>query len=215
MAKDRYYNTDTNDWENQEGEDGATYVIIAGSPAGVDSLLLDKTLSDIIEAGALMVNSGNLSSITDSVSIAEPPTIRADLNFTDEVLAGASKTITVAPPEGYILTPISLNYYMPAPGGAASGTHSIFIFNSIGGTSEGLRVYSQYNATINIDNLNFDGGTSKPASADAFWRMLRQIRVDSAHVLNITYTNNTNVSQTNDTYQSYLHYILRPEAQQP
>jgi len=127
--------------------------------------------------------------------------------------AGAIETVTISPLIGEYYKLINVYLFAPNPSGSTSGTHWFNIRNDTYATLEYVFVAHNYgNATgLRMFIPYPPAGINRyyPDDKGAFGESLRSITVTSDSKINITYKNETNVSQTGTRLYRFLFEVLR------
>lgn len=123
---------------------------------------------------------------------------------------GGYNTVTITPNVGLIGYLNAIYANIPAVSGASSGSHTLVIMAGTNSNLRTLYITAAYNVPIQIAGLSVTSGTPTPTTDTSIVNALTKFAFDNNLPLNVRYTNNTNVAQTNArTYN--IQYILNPE----
>ena len=175
--------------------------------------LVTKNLS-----GSYVLYSVNITQDkTDKVLPLHKETVRIDGSYLMNCPPSSSEYITLHVPEDIQYRILSFNYDLAAPTGATTGLHYIsFLYDSVTYSARDrlLRIQNNYNAAHTMlfnDPTYSTTAVIRPASIEAFTRILRTTKFDGTHPFNLFYNNNTDRKQNNRFYYSMLLEILELE----
>ena len=137
-------------------------------------------------------------------------------NNTSTVLAGTSDWAIIAPATGCLGFLKQMTFDVAAPTGAGSGTHSLTVCTNIMGYNQVIDIVEAYNHSITLCGLSTMSTTAAtfPSDKIALTQSLKDLPFSSTDWLLMSYSNNTNVSQTNTRYY-IVDYLEVAEAAPP
>jgi len=168
------------------------------------------TPSDIVAQGI-----GNIDMNLDSQTLAEADIsvnqnpaesvefIQKDQSST--VSSSGGEQVTIKPPSGYIYELLAMKIDTPPPPSATSGEHYV----SLKAEGYGIALTSaasDYTNTCRYDSGNWSKATNgaNPSSASAQQQSIRGARFDSSNGLKVSYTNNTDASNSNNRQYRFI-----------
>jgi len=109
---------------------------------------------------------------------------------------GGTNTKSLTPDDGIVYEVINIGYSAAPPIGATANSHDIEATYQ-GDLYRILKITSNFNAGIYINQLGFGGTTDEPSGIDEQYKIMRErIFVTNAIHLDIVYTNDTDANQT-------------------
>lgn len=140
------------------------------------------------------------------MSAIQNPTIQAvgylSVEFVDAdsdttVKVGASETVNIVAPAGYLYRILTMMLSCASPGGTSSGNHSFTVESEVEDI-ELMYINGAHNTTISYTRQRMVGSIDEhPYGDDAQVKAPRGFLIDSSNGLDVIYYNNTDVNQAN------------------
>jgi len=118
-------------------------------------------------------------------------------DVSESLAVGDSEVITFLPPEGYLYKIIAPGFWTNIPSGATSGKQILSVYSGWG-VSFGVECDWMYNekATL-VNHAPYLAESYFPSDLSAFVNVLLNLLGDETWGIKFSYTNNTDVSQSN------------------
>ena len=136
-------------------------------------------------------------------------------SYTATINTGTEATITITPPPGQIYKLNSFRFYVGAPPGAASGTHSVQFYAQgySGYYLEQIKLSSVFGSPIALTNSEIVGDNNKAPTddTDILRNLVSGFIFSNSHYMTITYKNSTDVNNTNDVSVQAIFEVFKGE----